>query len=88
MVTISQQMAVTSLEEEILLSNLYQASSELGQLACPECQLHLGDVLFHREAVPRANTENWTVLSCARVTFPLWWSSFGADKCLRPGKAN
>lgn len=53
MVTISQQMAVTGLEEEILLSNLYQASDELGQWACPECQLHLGDILFHKEAVLR-----------------------------------
>lgn len=68
MVTISQQIAVTGLKEETLLSNLYQASDERGQLACPECQLRLGD-MFRREAVLRTNAESWTVSSCACVTF-------------------
>lgn len=86
--TISQQMAVTGLEEEIFLSNLCQASDELGQSARPECQHHPGDVLFHREAVLRTSTESWTVSICAHVTFPLWWSGFGTDKCLGPDKAN
>lgn len=67
MVTISQQMTVTGLEEEITLSNLYQASDELGQLACPQCQLHLGEVLSHRETMLRTSSKSWAVSSCACV---------------------